>query len=99
MNTKVIFNIPTRVKRAAQRRAKAEGMTLSAVLQRSAAAYGAGELEIRATETLRPAVARSIKKAIDEAKRGINVSPAFTSTEESRAYLEGEIAKMKKRHQ
>lgn len=97
MNTKVIFNLPMTVKKAAARRAKSEGMTLSAVLQRSAAAYSTGEISIHATEKLRPAVVRSLKKASEDYKRGINMSPAFDNAEDAHAYLEKEFAKMRRR--
>jgi hypothetical protein len=94
--TKVIFNLPITVKHAAARRAKAEGMTLSTVLQRSAAAYGAGELTIRATEKLKPSVRKSIARAIEDYKRGINMSPAFDNVEDAHAYLRKEMARMRK---
>lgn len=95
MNTKVIFNLPTTVKSAAARRAKRNGMTLSAVLARAAAAYGSGLLDIEMIDTrpLRPAVARAIKKAIAEAERGVHVSPQFDSAKDAKVYLRERLAK------
>ena len=81
--TKVIFNIPTSVKNAAAKRAKREGLTLTALFAQAARAYGAGELNIQAIDTrpLRPSVARAIKKAIEDAEKGKNVSGPFTLEE------------------
>jgi hypothetical protein len=74
--TKVIFNIPVPVKNAAMRRAKREGLTLSAVLAQAARAYGKGELHMDIVDRpLRPSVSRAIRKASEEALRGVNVSP------------------------
>jgi len=80
--TKVIFNIPTKVKNAAARRAKREGLTLTAVFNRAASAYGAGALDIEIVDPpLRPSVARAIKKAIEDADKGKNISGPFTGPE------------------
>ncbi len=86
--TKVIFNVPTAVKNAAAKRAKREGVTLTALFTHAARAYGAGDLDIQAVDArpLRPSVAGAIKKAIEDAKKGINVSGPFTP-EENAAYL------------
>ena len=95
MNTKVIFNLPVSVKKAAARRAKRNGITLSTVLSRAAQAYGSGVLDVEMVDTrpLRPAVARSLKKAIEDFERGVNISPAFSSAAEGRAYLEKQVTK------
>lgn len=85
--TKVIFNIPTKVKNAAARRARRERLTLTDFLNAAASAYVRGELELPHPElraTAR-AVAR-IKKISADADKGINVSGPFT-LEESNAHL------------
>lgn len=86
--TKVIFNVPTAVKNAAAKRAKREGLTLTALFTHAARAYGVGDLDIQAVDArpLRPSVARAVKKAVEDAERGVNVSGPFTP-EENAAYL------------
>ena len=88
-NTKVIFNLPTKVKVAAMRRAKSEGITLSAVLSHAARAYSSGALDIEAVDAraLKPSVARDLKRMIDDAKRGKNISPDFTNARDAIAWL------------
>jgi hypothetical protein len=88
LTTKIIFNIPVPVKNAAMRRAKREGITLSNVLAHAARAYGKGELHIDIVDRpLRPSVSRALRKASEEARRGVNVSPKFTKMEDAIRWL------------
>jgi hypothetical protein len=85
--SKVIFNIPTSVKKAASKRAEREGLTLTAVLTQAAQAYGEGRIGIEVVETrsLRPAAARRLRTALREVHAGKYTGP-FTA-KESAAYL------------
>jgi hypothetical protein len=81
--TRVIFNIPASLKKRAMARAKREGTTLTTIFTQAARAYGAGELDIEVVDErpLRPAVARAVKKAIEEAERGEDVDGPYTLEE------------------
>lgn len=46
MNTKVIFNIDTKVKHAAQKKARQQGVPLSAVLNFATRAYVSNEFDV-----------------------------------------------------
>ena len=88
MNTsKVIFNIPTTIKKAATKRAEREGLTLTAVLTQAAQAYGEGRIGIEVVETrpLRPEAARRLRASLREVEAGKYAGPF--SAKESAAYL------------
>lgn len=88
MNTsKVIFNIPTKIKKAATKRAEREGLTLTAVLTQAAQAYGEGRIGIGLVETrtLHPVAAGKLRAALREVKAGKYAGPF--SPKEADAYL------------
>lgn len=80
--TKVIFNIPPSLKKAAAKRAKRERITLTGFLNAAIRAYVEGELELPHPElrATAKAIAR-IKKISADANKGINVSGPFTAEE------------------
>ena len=85
--SKVIFNIPTPIKKAASKRAEREGLTLTAVLTQAAQAYGEGRIGIEVIETrpLRSVAARELRTALREVKEGKYTKPL--SSREADAYL------------
>lgn len=88
--SKVIFNIPTNVKKAATRRAESEGLTLTSVLTQAAQAYGEGRISIAVVETekLRPEVARRLDRAADDYRKGKNISPQFDNATDAIKWLQ-----------
>lgn len=85
--SKVIFNIPTPIKKAATKRAEREGLTLTAVLTQAAQAYGEGRIGIEVVETrpLLPAAAKRLRAALREVQAGKYAGPF--SEKEGAAYL------------
>jgi hypothetical protein len=81
--SKVIFNMPTKIKLAAARRAEREGLTLTTVLAQAAYAYSQGTISITIAETprLRPEVLKELLKASADSKKGKNSVGPFTEKE------------------
>jgi len=83
--TKVIFNIPTALKNAAQKRATRERLTLTDFLNAATHAYVNGELELPHPELrMTPKALARIKKVSADARRGKNVYGPFTLEESQR---------------
>lgn len=87
--SKVIFNIPSKVKKAAAARAEREGLTLTTLFTQTAQAYAEGKIGIHIVETpkLRPEVARRIDRAVDDYRKGKNISPAFGNSADAITWL------------
>ncbi len=93
MTTQIVFKIDPKLKKAAQKRAAREGITLSDLFQSAAQSFVAGKVTIglTPTESLRPLVALELKKALRDVERGRNLSPAFRTTKEAIAYLKKNV--------
>ena len=96
--SKVIFNIPTKVKKAATQRAENEGLTLTSVLTQAAQAYGEGRISVAVVETprLRPEVARRLDRAVDDYYKGRNISPVFTNATDAMRWINASGRKRKR---
>jgi addiction module RelB/DinJ family antitoxin len=91
--SKTVLNIKTdvSVKRQAQDLARELGVPLSTVVNAYLKEFiREKELRLSASPRLRPSVEKELKKLIDEADRGMHISPEFSSAEEAIAYLESE---------
>ena len=91
--SKTVLNVKTdvSVKRQAQDIAKELGIPLSTVVNAYLKEFiRERELRLSVAPRLRPSVEKELKKLIDEADKGVNVSPTFSSAEEAIAYLESE---------
>ncbi len=67
MTSKTLFNMNTTLKKAAARKAKNEGLTLSDVLNHAVRAYVNGDIQIRAID-------RDMAEAIDDIAHGRTIS-------------------------
>ena len=96
MTEQVIIKMDSKLKRGVQRRAKAEGTTLSSVLRQAAMNYYSGQTRIGlvnlsqipiGAEELNTKTERALVRAERDFKLGRNISPAFTDIESMRKYL------------
>lgn len=85
--SKVIFNIPTKLKEATVALAEEKGLTLTSFFTQSAQAFVNGEIDVEPPR-LRPVVARQLRKASDDVKKGKNVSPQFDSAAAAAKWLQ-----------
>jgi len=69
MTTKVLFNIDKKLKEAAMRKAKSQGLTYSAVLNLATRAYVKNEFEV-------DILARDLAKAREELRQGRGIPEA-----------------------
>ena len=92
MTTQVIFNIDKKLKVKAQKKAKADGLSFSDILQMSTRAYVEGKLEPRMIhpepEKFNAKTRREIEKALKDIKAGKNLSGPFYSAKEMDDYLD-----------
>lgn len=87
---KTVLNVKTDkdVKERAQALAKHLGIPLSIVVNAYLKDFiYSGEFRVTREPELRPEVAKRLLKQMQEAKDGKNISPAFHSIEEVKAYL------------
>ncbi|MEK7586617.1 MAG: hypothetical protein AAB453_01980 [Patescibacteria group bacterium] len=91
MTTQMIFRIDKKLKLAAQRRAKSQGITLSHLYKQATRSFVAGKLDITITALLpeipNTRTARLFKVALRDIKLGRNFSPSFDNAEEAVSYL------------
>lgn len=91
MTTQVIFNLDKKLKEKAQKKAKADGLSFSDILQMSTRAYVQGKFEpqmVQTEEKFNAETRKEIEAAIKDIKAGKNLSPIFTSTKEMDDYLD-----------
>jgi len=81
MTSQVVFNIDAKLKEKAMRRARKAGMPFSSVLKLTTQAYADGRLNIGLVEPERfnAKTRKEIEEALEDAKHGRNISPAFDS--------------------
>ena len=84
--SKVIFNIPTKLKKAVVTRAEEKGITLTSLFTQTAQAFVEGDIDIEPPR-LRPAVKRRLRKAVDDHKKGKNISPRFDNVTDAIKWL------------
>jgi addiction module RelB/DinJ family antitoxin len=90
--------IDKQLKRQAQEVAKALGLPVSTLVTASLRdVVSRRSITISDEPWLKPEVEAELLKISAEAKKGVNVSPAFSSADESIAWLKQEVAKENKR--
>ncbi|MFA5022858.1 MAG: ribbon-helix-helix protein, CopG family [Candidatus Paceibacterota bacterium] len=96
MTEQVIIKMDSKLKRGVQKRAKAEGTTLSSVLRQAAMDYYAGQTRMGLIdlswapvekEEVNAKTKRDLAKAHNDYKMGKNMSPVFHSAESMIEYL------------
>jgi antitoxin component of RelBE/YafQ-DinJ toxin-antitoxin module len=90
MTTQVLFKIDKKLKEKAQKKAKADGLSFSDILQMSTRAYVEGKIipgMIQPEEKFNAKTRKEIEKALKDIKEGKNLSPAFDNAKDAIAYL------------
>ncbi|MDE1966492.1 MAG: hypothetical protein KGI45_00240 [Patescibacteria group bacterium] len=90
MTSTVIINVDSKIKEQAMKRAKSEGIPLSAVLKLSLRAYAEKRFNVDVSEEehFNDRTRRQIERAINDFKKGKNISPAFTSVAQMKKWLD-----------
>ena len=89
MNTQVIFKIEKTLKDKAMKRAKGDGIPLSAILKSATKAYAEGSLTIGLStqSRLNPKTRRILARELKEIRGGKNMSPGFNNAQEAITFL------------
>ena len=89
MNTQVIFKIEKSLKDKAMKRAKSDGIALSAVLKSATKAYAEGSLTIGLTTEprLNANTRRILARELKEIRAGKNISDGFHSAKDTITFL------------
>ena len=96
MTEQVIIKMDSKLKKAVQKRAKAEGTTLSSVLRMAAMSYSSGQTRTGLIdlswvpvekEEVNERTKRSLARAHRDYKMGRNMSPVFHDAESMIEYL------------
>jgi antitoxin component of RelBE/YafQ-DinJ toxin-antitoxin module len=91
MITQMIFRIDNKLKQAAQKRAKKQGITLGDLYKQATESFVAGDLAVTFTPTPpeipNARTARSLRAALRDIKLNRNFSPSFDNAKDAIAYL------------
>lgn len=89
MTNKMIFNVDSKIKERAMRKAQQDGVSFSTILKLATKAYAEGKLRLSISDvpSFNEATRKEIKQALDDIKKGKNLSPAFTNARDAIAYL------------
>jgi len=87
MTTQLIINVDSKLKNKAMRKAKSQGIPVSAVLRFAMQAFVEGNLNIGIAEEFNARTSRRIARALKDISEGKNISPAFSSADEMVAHL------------
>jgi antitoxin component of RelBE/YafQ-DinJ toxin-antitoxin module len=89
MNTQVVFNIDSKLKERAMKKARNEGVPFASILKLATKAFVDGDLDVSLArrEEFNPKTRRAIQKAIKEIREGKGLSPAFDNAKDAVAYL------------
>jgi len=89
MTNKMIFNVDSKVKERAMRQAFQDGVPFSVVLKLATKAYAEGKLRLTISDvpSFNETTRKEIKQALNDIKKGKNLSPTFTNARDAIAYL------------
>ena len=89
MTNKMIFNVDSKIKERAMRQAQQDGVPFSIILKLATKAYAEGKLRLSISDvpSFNEVTRKEIKQALEDIKKGKNLSPAFTKAEDAIAYL------------
>jgi hypothetical protein len=90
MTSQVIFNLDTKLKNQAMRKASKDGLPFSAILKSATKAYIEGRLEVGVYEPpkFNEKTRRKLDKALKEIEQGKGLSPLITNAKELKAYFD-----------
>ncbi|MDO8490220.1 MAG: hypothetical protein Q7S47_02270 [bacterium] len=85
----VIFQLDTKLKQRAMKKAHNEGLPFASVMKYAARAFVDGNLEVGLLpERFNESTRKRIQSALKDAKQGKNLSPKFKSAKEAMKYLD-----------
>jgi hypothetical protein len=89
MNTQVIFNLDKKLKAQAMKKAQSQGIPFGVILKLATKAFIDGDFDIGliSKEEFNPTTRKSIKKSLEDIKKGKNLSPQFTTAEDAMKWL------------
>lgn len=89
MTNKMIFNVDSKIKERAMKQAQQDGVPFSTVLKLATKAYAEGKLRlsISGVPSFNEATRKEIEQALEDIKKGKNLSPTFTNARDAVAYL------------
>lgn len=91
MTTQVIFNLDKKLKEKAQKKAKADGLSFSDILQMSTRAYVQGKFEpqmVQTEEKFNAKTRRILDSRLKDLKEGKNLVGPFKTVKEMDNYLD-----------
>ncbi|MCC6639092.1 hypothetical protein IT409_00870 [Candidatus Falkowbacteria bacterium] len=91
MTTPVLFRMNEKLKNKVMKKAKQDGLSLSAIINKTMEAYAAGEIVLHMTtkHELKESVKKELLEAFEDMKHGRNMSEAFDNAEDAIRYLKG----------
>ena len=90
MTTQFMFKIEPKLKKAAMKKAKEQGITFSSVLNFAANAFVDGQLSVGliVNETPNLRTQKILRQASADYRQGKNISPAFSNSKDMDEYLD-----------
>lgn len=90
MVSQIVFTLDSKIKAKAMKRAKSVGIPLASYLRQAAEDFAEGKvgMAIVRAEVPNAKTAKILRAAQEDFKKGINMSPAFTTSEAMDAYLD-----------
>ena len=88
MTSQVVFNIDSKIKAKAMKRAKRVGIPFASYLRQAAEDFAEGKRGMAIVEEkFNAKTAKELRAALRDIEKGKNLSPAFSSGKEMDAYL------------
>lgn len=89
MTNKMIFNVDSKIKERAMKQAQQDGVPFSTVLKLATKAYAEGKLRLSISDVsfFNETTRKEINQALEDIRKGKNLSPAFTNAKDAVAYL------------
>ncbi len=88
MITQVIINVDSKLKDRAMKKAKHEGIPLSAVLKSALKAFANDEVDIGLVPSFNAKTRKEIDQALSDIRKGKNLSPRFSTVAQMKKYLD-----------
>lgn len=88
MTSQVIVNVDRKIKDLAMNRAKTQGIPLSTVIRSAVSSYADGRTEFGIVEKFNEKTRHEIEEALDDLKKGKNLSPTFKTVAEMKKWLD-----------
>lgn len=86
--SQVVFNIDSKLKAQAMKKAKVYGLPFSSVLKFVINAFVNDQINVGIVEDFNEKTRKEIRAALKDISKGKNLSPRFSTVAESRAWLD-----------